>query len=74
MWKEDLEEVEQIVLGYFTSIFTSSNPSGFEAVLNSVQQRVTPAMNAMLMRPVTEVEVRGQFPKCRRRELRARME
>ncbi|KAF7137349.1 hypothetical protein RHSIM_Rhsim07G0195000 [Rhododendron simsii] len=56
VWKEDLEEVEQIVLGYFTSIFTSSNPSGFEAVLNSVQQRVTPAMNAMLMGPVTKVE------------------
>ncbi|KAH7842785.1 hypothetical protein Vadar_009244 [Vaccinium darrowii] len=39
-------------------IFTSSNPFGFDEVLSSVQQRVSPAMNAMLTRQVSAAKVK----------------
>ncbi|KAH7853402.1 hypothetical protein Vadar_001983 [Vaccinium darrowii] len=58
IWMEGENEVENIVLGYFTGIFTSSNPYGFDEVLSCVQQRVSPVMNARLTRQVTAAEVK----------------
>ena len=46
-----------LVEAYFTNIFTSSNPSGFDDVLNVMLLTVTPKMNAGLLRPYTAEEV-----------------
>ncbi|KAH7849580.1 hypothetical protein Vadar_019947 [Vaccinium darrowii] len=42
-------------------IFTSSSPYGFDEVLNCVQRRVSPAMNARLICQVTAAEVKGVY-------------
>ena len=46
-----------LVEDYFTNIFTSSNPSGFDDVLNGMLPTITPEMNAGLLRPYTIEEV-----------------
>ncbi|KAF7149489.1 hypothetical protein RHSIM_Rhsim02G0067500 [Rhododendron simsii] len=58
IWKEDKGDVENNILSYFSSIFTSSNPQNFEEVLRCMDRKVTNRMNQILVRYVTTQEVK----------------
>ncbi|KAL0451724.1 UNVERIFIED_CONTAM: hypothetical protein Slati_1150500 [Sesamum latifolium] len=53
------EGIQRVVLDYFRSIFSSTNPTSeaVEEVLDCVEHRVTPAMNNSLSQPFTSEEV-----------------
>ena len=42
---------------YFQAIFQSTNPTGFDSILQGIELKVTPLMNADLTRPFTALEV-----------------
>ena len=44
--------------GYFDRIFTSSNPEEFAPIIQCIPQVITDHMNALLTRPITELEVK----------------
>ena len=44
---------------YFQDLFTTTNPSNMDKVLNVVDRVVTPDMNHMLLQPYTPEEVRS---------------
>ena len=57
LWTEDESHMGGLVEDYFTNIFTSSNPFGFDDVLNGMLPTVALEMNAGLLRPYTAEEV-----------------
>ena len=57
-WLEGDEHVEELMLQYYESLFTSSGPTEFEEILDVVQHKVTPRMNQVLVREFSEVEVK----------------
>lgn len=57
-WNTIEGSIAQIVEHYFQHLFTSSNPEDIEGVLNSVDRRVTPSMNASILQRYTPEEVR----------------
>ena len=56
-WKEGGEEVEDVILNYFTEIYSTTFPTEFEASLGAVDRRVSEAMNAELLKEFKEEEV-----------------
>ena len=44
-WLEGDEHVEELMLQYYESLFTSSGLAEFEEILDAVQHKVTPMMN-----------------------------
>ena len=48
-WRDNAEDIETIVLDYYTSIFQSDMPSTFAAVEDALEPKVTPEMNAALL-------------------------
>ena len=56
-WREDRMEVENVILEYFTEIYSTTYPTEFEASLNAVGSRVSEEMNAELLREFREEEV-----------------
>ena len=56
-WVEDDGRMGEMVEAYFTNIFTTSNPSDFDEVLDGVLPTVTKDMNANLNRPFTVEKV-----------------
>lgn len=57
-WKELDDEVQGIIVQYFSNIFSTSNPSGFTEVLSGVGRSVTQAMNNILTTDVTVEEIK----------------
>ena len=57
-WNTTEGSIAQIVEHYFQHLFTTSNPEDIEGVLNSVDRRVSPSMNASLLQRYTPEEVR----------------
>ena len=57
-WAESETGIEQVASNYFQGIFTTSNPSDFEEALRYVNPRVTPSMNANLVRPPSDLEIK----------------
>ena len=57
VWKEDLRDIENIVLDYYSNLFKSSNPVEFTKLLQSVEQKVIVEMNTMLIDEFKEFEV-----------------
>uniref|UniRef100_A0A2N9I4S0 Reverse transcriptase zinc-binding domain-containing protein n=1 Tax=Fagus sylvatica TaxID=28930 RepID=A0A2N9I4S0_FAGSY len=55
------EGIEQVSTGYFRNLFTTSNPSSIDSVVNSVNQVVSPDMNEILLCPYTEEEVKRGY-------------
>ena len=51
------EGLEQVVVDYFSTLFTSSNSSQIDAVIDQVERIVTDEMNESLCRPYTEDEI-----------------
>ena len=56
-WREGREEVEDVILKYFTEIYSTTFPTEFEASLGAVDRRVSEAMNAELLKEFKEEEV-----------------
>ena len=59
-WQDDSRNIEGI-LEYFGSIFKSNKPADFEASLNAIHPKVTPAMNATLTANFRAEEVWNAF-------------
>ena len=45
VWLDSQDDIERVILDYFTNIYSSDHLSSFEASLRAVSQRVTPKMN-----------------------------
>ena len=58
VWRQSNEGIAIVVERYFLDLFTTTNPSNMDTVLNSVDKVVTPDMNHMLLQPYTFEEVR----------------
>ncbi|XP_010472251.1 PREDICTED: uncharacterized protein LOC104751896 [Camelina sativa] len=61
--KHGLEAYEEgskgsIAVEFFSELFTSSNPTGFEDVLEGMEPRVTEEMNLKLTSPITALEIK----------------
>ena len=54
---ENEEDIERIVLNYYTTIYKSDMPSCFDAVIQAVEPKVTLEMNASLYREFHPDEV-----------------
>ncbi|XP_075645825.1 uncharacterized protein LOC142616994 [Castanea sativa] len=57
-WNTTEGSIAQTAKRYFQHLFTSSNPEEIEGVLNSMDKRVTPSMNASLLQRYTPKEIR----------------
>ena len=57
VWQEEPEIVENIILDYFKSIFSSDQPASFDASLEAMDRRVTPEMNQALLKEFRAEEV-----------------
>ena len=58
-WLEGDKHVEKLMLQYYERLFTSSDLTEFEEILDAIQHKVTPRMNQVLVREFTEVEVKN---------------
>lgn len=56
-WIEDENQIGDMLISYFSSLFTSANPSALEPVLEGVIPRVSRAMNEEFLRPFKLEEV-----------------
>ena len=56
-WQETPETIEAIVTEYFSSLFTTSNPSKIEMVTDIVQAMVSEPMNYLLGHDFQALEV-----------------
>lgn len=58
-WTEENEEVEKEFFGYFTKLFSTSNPTQaqMENALRGMMPKVTPEMNEYLCQPFIEEEI-----------------
>lgn len=52
------EDIERVILDYFTNIYSSDHPTSFEVSLGAMRQRVTPRMNEALLCEFRMEEVR----------------
>ena len=52
------EDIERVILDYFTYIYSSDLPMSFEASLGAVRQKVMPRMNEELLFEFKMEEVR----------------
>ena len=57
MWQEEEQLIEEIVVNYYKDLFTTSNPTNFNELLEAVETKVSPSMNQMLTRDFTTREV-----------------
>ncbi|BFG25212.1 hypothetical protein CerSpe_114860 [Prunus speciosa] len=58
IWKEESAAVQEIVVDYFTHLFTSNCRRREDIILNTVDPCLTPTMNASLLIDFTEQEVK----------------
>ena len=59
VWQVEEDKMEEITIGYFGDLFSTSNPVDFSNLLLAVQPKVTQAMNEWLVQPFVECEVNG---------------
>lgn len=57
VWHKEQEAIKNIILDYFSSIFSSDQPSNFEASLEAMDKKVTPKMNNELLKEFKAEEV-----------------
>ena len=57
VWQIEEDKLEEIAIGYFGDLFSTSNPVDFSDLLLAMQPKVTHAMNEWLVRPFMESEV-----------------
>ena len=58
---ESDEDIERIVLEYYQSIYQSDMPFSFDAVMQAIEPKVTPEMNASLTKEFRPDEVWTAF-------------
>ena len=58
VWQEDDQKVEEVVVGYYKDLFTTSQPTEFSELLQAIQPKVTTSMNQMLTRDYNVVEIK----------------
>ncbi|KAK9984473.1 hypothetical protein SO802_033998 [Lithocarpus litseifolius] len=58
-WQEEEGKVEEIVVGYFQSLFQTNNPTEFMELLAAIQKKVTAVMNQQLTKKYSEQEVKA---------------
>ena len=56
-WAESDVELQQVVVHYFSQLFSSDRPEQVEEVISGIPTRVTAAMNEMLTRPYSDEEI-----------------
>ena len=56
-WVEDEDQMGRLASNYFVTMFTTSNPAGFEEILCGLSPTVTAEMNTSLDRPFVAEEV-----------------
>lgn len=52
------EDIEAVVVNYFSDLFSSTHPHGIEHVIATMQPKVSTTMNAEHMQPYTSKEVK----------------
>ena len=57
VWQGSDEDIQSIVLNYFSSIYQSDNPSQFSPVIDAIEKRVTDEMNDFLLKEFQPDEV-----------------
>ena len=57
LWVDDEERIGELLNDFYSSLFSSSNPTEFDAALVGVEPRVTREMNDSLTRPFVATEV-----------------
>ena len=57
VWQIEEDKLEEIAIGYFRDLFSTSNLVDFSDLLLAMQPKVTHAMNEWLVRPFMESEV-----------------
>lgn len=55
----DPERGEDIIVDYFTNLFTTSNPQSLNVVTDHIERRVRAEMNSKLLQPFSAEEVRN---------------
>lgn len=65
LWQVTPGEIEGIVTGYFSSLFTTSNPTEIERVVETVQAVVSEPMNCLLGRDFQAIEVQQALKQMR---------
>ena len=68
VWQTDENKVAEMVEGYYQRLFTTSNPTHMNEVLNSVECVVTDGMQQSLLLLYTEDDVRVAFQVIRMEE------
>lgn len=58
VWQTNERRVEEIVVEYYKTLFTSSNPTDFTELVQEVQPKVSATMNHMLLSDFTTDECR----------------
>ena len=58
VWVDDEQQMGSVLEQYFNSLFTSSNPSGFEEILDGIQPAMTNEAASYLVRDFQAEEVR----------------
>ena len=57
VWTEDEDQMGRLASSYFDTVFTTSNPTGFDEILSGLIPTVTDEMNNSLNKPYTTEEV-----------------
>lgn len=63
-WHEDRRGMEEIVVSYFTMIFSSSGVANFEDILCNIMPSVIEEMNNYLDSPFTDKEIKWLCLRC----------
>ena len=58
-WQEDMKKVEEIVVNYYSNLFSSSNPSDFTELLEVVEPKFFEDMNNLLTRDFQGAKVKA---------------
>lgn len=56
-WIEEENQIGNLLVQYYSNLFTSSNPTQLDIVLNRVEPRVSEEMNEQLLRPFEASEL-----------------
>ena len=57
VWQEEEAEIEKVFVEYYSELFSSSNPTEFNEILEAVQPKVSRHMNEQLIKEFQPNEV-----------------
>ena len=57
VWQEEEAEIEKVFVEYYSELFSSSNPTEFNEILEAVQLKVSRHMNEQLIKEFQPNEV-----------------